>query len=102
MFDINREVSIERNVDATGKRWVVHANRSNGLCYIRPDPDRENAMIPPKMQGLFTKPFLAQAEISKYLKLSWDQAEEVQKRNKQKAERSKKEVASDDDGTESN
>lgn len=102
MFDINREVSIERNVDAEGKRWVIHANRSNGLCYIRPDPDRENAMIPTKMQGLFTKPTLAQAEISKYLKESWDKAEAAMAKNKQKAERSKKEVASDDDGTESN
>jgi len=104
VFDINREVSIEKNVDATGKRWVIHANRSNGLCYIRPDPDRENAQIPKQMQGLFTKASLAKAEIDKYLKLSWDQAEQAQLKNKQKAERiaAKKEAASDDDGTESN
>jgi len=100
MFDINREVSVERNVDAEGKRWVVHANRSNGLCYIRPDPDRENAMIPKGMQGLFTKATLAQAEIKKYLKESWDKAEAVMAKNKQRT--AKKEVASDDNGTESN
>ena len=91
-FNLDREVSIEKNVDALGKKWVIHANRSNGLCYVRPEPDRVDAVIPEDMRGLWTKPSLLKNKLDSYLNKSWDQAEAAA----QKAERKK---AANDAGT---
>lgn len=91
-FNLDREVSIEKNVDALGKKWVIHANRSNGLCYIRPEPDRADAVIPEDMRGLWTKPSLLKNKLDNYLNQSWDQAEAAT----QKAARKK---AANDAGT---
>ena len=74
-FNLDREVAIERNVDATGKKWVIHVNRQNGLCYVRPEPDRSDAVIPEQMKGLWTKPSLLQPRIESYLNASWDKAD---------------------------
>jgi len=74
-FNLDREVSIEKNVDANGKKWVIHMNRQNGLCYVRPEPDRSDAVIPETMKGLWTKPSLLQPRIEEYLNKSWDKAE---------------------------
>ena len=74
-FNLDREVSIERNVDATGRKWIIHVNRQNGLCYVRPEPDRSDAVIPEEMKGLWTKPSLLQPRIKSYLKKSWDKAD---------------------------
>ena len=74
-FNLDREVSMERNVDAEGKKWVIHVNRQNGLCYLRPEPDRVDAIIPKDLQGLWTKPSLLQPKLEQYLKKTWDKAD---------------------------
>ena len=83
-FDLDREVSIEKNIDATGKKWIIHANRQNGLCYVRPEPDRSDAVIPKDLKGLWTKPSLLMPRLKKYLEASWDQAARAQQRNQRK------------------
>ena len=94
-FDLDRAVSIERNIDANGRRWVIHANRQNGLCYARPDPDRSDAHIPEVFKGLWTKASLLQTRIDDYLVKSWDQADAANAaaERKREAAREQKKVA---------
>lgn len=89
-FNLDRQVSIENNVDALGKKWVMHRNRQTGLCYIRPEPDRHDAVIPDNLQGLWTKPALLKQQLDVYLAKTWDKADEANV----KAERKRK-VAND-------
>lgn len=99
-FNLDREVAIERNIDATGKKWVIHANRQNGLCYVRPDPDRVDAVIPDTMKGLWTKAALLQGRILQYLNESWDKADaanQAAERKRQAAREYKK--ASNESGS---
>ena len=100
-FNLDREVSIEKNVDATGKKWVIHVNRQNGLCYVRPEPDRSDAVIPDELQGLWTKPSLLQPKIEDYLNRTWDKAEAANAAAERKREvaREAKKKASNDKGT---
>ena len=97
-FNLDREVSIERNIDANGRKWVIHMNRQNGLCYVRPEPDRSDAVIPKEMKGLWTKPSLLQPRIKDYLVKTWDKADAAnaaaeRKREAAREQQSKKKVA---------
>ena len=85
MYDLNREQHVGANVDALGRKWVIHMNRQNGLCYARPEPDRSDAQIPKNMKGLWTKVGLLEKEIKKYVNDTWDTAEQA----KLQAERKK-------------
>jgi hypothetical protein len=98
-FNLDREVSIQNKVDATGKKWNIHVNKQNGMCYVRPEPDRVDAVIPKPMQGLWTKPSLLEPVLVKYLNESWDQAEvAIQKAERKKAAQK----AANDKGTADN
>lgn len=113
-FDLDRETNLKNNIDAQGKKWVIHKQRSNGLLFVRPDPDRVDAVIPSKLQGLWTKIGLLQAQLDLYLNESWDKADEakikaerkaqaaaeVEARNKAQAKKKVAKKASDDAGTE--
>lgn len=88
-FNLDREVALERNIDALGKKWVVHKQRSNGLLFIRPDPDRVDAVIPSKLQGLWTKIGLLQAQLNLYLNETWDKAEKAKLDAERKAQAAK-------------
>ena len=96
-FNLDREVSIEKNVDATGKKWVIHVNRQNGLCFVRPEPDRSDAVIPETMGGLWTKPSLLEPRIKEYLNRSWDQAEAAKAKAERKAHKAKVEDGATDE-----
>ena len=103
-FSLDREVSIQNNMDATGKKWVIHVNRQNGLCYVRPEPDRSDAVIPSDLQGLWTKPSLLIPKINDYLNKTWDKAEaaNLAAERKREAAREQQKVAkkaSDDKGS---
>ena len=94
VFNLDREISIEKNVDALGKKWEIHYNRGSALCHIRPNPYRSDSIIPEVMSGQWTKPSLLQDKLLSYLKESWDMADAANaaaERTKQaKAEASKK------------
>lgn len=89
-FSLDRELSIEKNVDATGKQWKIHVNRQNGLCYVRPEPDRVDAVIPKGLQGQWTRPSLLKVEIDKYLTESWDKADAANTKAERKREVARK------------
>ena len=84
-FNLDRDISIKNNVDAQGKKWVIHYNRGTSMCYVRPEPDRVDAIIPDELQGLWTKPSLVEPLIRKYLIESWDHADAVARKNARKA-----------------
>lgn len=92
-FNLDREVSIKENVDASGRQWKIHINRSNGLCYVRPEPDRADAVIPKEMQGLWTKPSLLKPQLDKYLADSWDKAEAANAKAERKREAAREHAA---------
>ena len=89
-FNLDRENNIKESVDAFGKQWQVHVQKGNGLCYVRPNPDREDAKIPTKLQGLWTKPSLVQPLIKAHCVASWDQADAA-KQKSDRHEQAKKE-----------
>lgn len=74
-FNLDREISIDKNVDALGKKWNIVHIRGTALYKVIPDPAPHNYMVPKNMQGLWTKPSLLDDEIKKYLKESWDLAD---------------------------
>jgi hypothetical protein len=98
-FNLDREIAIERNVDATGKKWVIHMNRQNGLCYVRPEPDRTDAVIPKDLQGVWTKPALLQPKLNVYLNRTWDQADAANAAAEKKRIASREAKAKAKDGT---
>ena len=105
-FNLDREISIEKKVDAEGKKWVIHVNKQNGLCYLRPEPDRVDAVIPKELQGLWTKPSLLAPKLDIYLNQSWDKADranaEAERKREAAREHSKKVKAkANDSGSES-
>ena len=92
-FNLDRELSIEKNVDALGKQWEVHFNRGSSLCHIRPNPDRSDAQIPEILQGRWTKPSLLKDKLKEYLAESWDKSDKkvaLAERTKQAALEAKK------------
>ncbi len=85
-FNLDRDIAIKNNVDALGKKWVIHYNRGTSMCYVRPDPDRVDAVIPEEFQGLWTKPSIVEPIIKKYLNDSWDKAEAANAKAERKRE----------------
>lgn len=72
-FSIDREESIAKNVDATGKKWHIVPLRGLALYEISAMDDR--VTIPEFLQGRWTKAEWLQERLSKYLSESWDLAD---------------------------
>lgn len=101
-FNLDRVQNIEHNVDANGRKWKIHFNRGTSLCKVRPEPDREDAVIPDNMSGNWTKPSLLQEQITKYVTATWDKADDADikaERKRQAAREHSK--AKNDSGTKS-
>lgn len=86
VYDFDRAQREAQNVDALGKKWVIHFNRQNGLCYARPEPDRSDAHIPDIMGGLWTKASLLEEKIKLHVRKSWDIAEQKRAELERKAQ----------------
>ena len=85
-FNLDRETNIENNIDATGKKWVIQTERGRHLFFVRPDPDRADAVIPDLLQGKWTKRMYLQDAIDTYIKRSWEHADAVAQKNERKAQ----------------
>ena len=94
-YNFDRAQREAEQVDALGKKWIVKVQRQNGLCYARPEPDREDAVIPKQMQGQWTKPSLLLEQINLYIKRTWDKAEEVAAANARTAKAAKEQEHAD-------
>lgn len=88
-FSLDREINEERNIDATGKKWLIHTERGRHLFYTLPEGARPDAVIPDSLQGKFTKRMLLQSLIKKHVQDSWEHAEQVAQKNARKAQAAK-------------
>lgn len=73
-FNLDREQNIEHNIDATGKKWVVYTERGRHFFFVRPEPDRKDAVIPDQIAGRWTKKGLLEDKVKRYVTESWDNA----------------------------
>ena len=96
VFNLDRETNIAANVDALGKKWIIHANKQTGLCYVRPEPDREDAVIPKILRGKWTKPSIVLPLIQQYVTATWDHADKVTTDN-ERTKQAAKELAAKDE-----
>lgn len=92
-FNLDREVNLQNNIDAEGKKWVIKKQRSNGLLFVRPEPDRVDAVIPKELQGLWTKHLLLEGAVKTYLTASWNKVEVANKRKERKEQAAKEQAA---------
>lgn len=88
-FSLDREINVERNIDATGKKWIIHCERGRHLFYTLPEGARPDSVIPDPLQGKFTKRMLLQSLIEKHVQDSWEHAEQVAQKNARKAQAAK-------------
>lgn len=77
-FSLDREESISKNIDATGKKWHIVPVRGFGLYTI--DPMDQRVTIPKCLQGRWTKLAWVQDELTKFLVETWDKAEAASKK----------------------
>lgn len=77
-FNLDRTVSIQNKVDAEGRKWEIHSSRQYpGLVWVRPNPDREDAIIPKQMYGKWTSKDRLSKQMDAYLETSWTKAEQA-------------------------
>lgn len=71
-FSIDREESISKNIDATGKKWNIVPVRGHALYKI--DPMDARITVPECLQGKWTKASWLQDELTKFLNETWDKS----------------------------
>jgi hypothetical protein len=92
-FNLDRETNIANFIDPAGKKWEIHKKNGQALFHIRPNPDREDAVIPELLQGKWTKVVLLQEARDRYLKLAWDESELQARKNARSNELTKEAAA---------
>ena len=91
-FNLDRELNIEHNVDALGKKWNIVHIRGSSLYEARPEPYRSDFQCPEEFGGRWTKPTLLQDQITKYVTSTWDHSAKLdQKRARKKVANKAKE-----------
>ena len=79
-FNLDRQMNIENNIDPTGKKWEIFQIKGSALFEARPNPYREDIVIPDEFTGRWTKPTILQDKINLFLNRMWNKAEEAQKK----------------------
>lgn len=96
-YNLDRQIAIDNNVDALGKKWeITKSSRESNLFMAIPNPYRNDFVCPKPFGGRWTSKDLLQEQITLYLKQSWDQAEAITQKNarkKQAAEEAAAEMA---------
>lgn len=88
-FSLNRDESIQNNIDATGKKWSIVPVRGLALYKVEPMDPRIN--VPKAIGGQWTKQEWLQEKVNRFLNESWDKAEEARQRT-ERTEQAKKEA----------
>ncbi len=74
-FNIDRDTNLKERIDPTGRKWEVHTKRGSSLYHARPNPDRDDAVIPSLFHGEWTKAELLLEKIDLYLVRAWDKSD---------------------------
>ena len=85
-FTLDRDANLQQNIDPTGRKWAIHTKRGSNLFYARPDPDREDAVIPTLIEGHWTKITLLQERIDLFLQRTWRDSDRQAERNRRTVE----------------
>ena len=88
-FNLDRELNIQHNVDALGKKWNVVHIRGTALYEARPEPYRSDFQCPKEFAGQWTKPPVLKELITKYVTRTWDKSEKASQKNDRKAYKNK-------------
>lgn len=73
---IDRRYSEKNNIDSHGRKWKMHSSKQHpGLVWARPDPDREDAVIPKQFEGKWTSKERLSKQIALYITADWNKAE---------------------------
>ncbi len=75
VFNLDREQNLKERIDPTGRKWEVHTKRGSSLYHARPNPDRDDAVIPSLFYGEWTKAELLLEKIDLYLTRAWDKSD---------------------------
>lgn len=84
-FDLDREQSIERNVDAFGRQWKISTIRGSNLYRAFSEQLRADAATPELIDGRWTKVPLLETRIRQYVADTWRMADEKAKKAAGKA-----------------
>jgi len=74
-FNLDRDTNLKARIDPTGRKWEIHGKRGSSLYRARPNPDRDDAVIPKLFAGDWTKPELLLEKIDLYLVRAWDDSD---------------------------
>jgi hypothetical protein len=86
-FNLDRKISIENHIDPTGRKWEIKGERGSALVHVRPNPDREDAIIPREFGGKWTSPSVLNEKVVQWLENQWNKSDAEAIRRAQQANR---------------
>lgn len=90
---ITREHCVSKNIDPTGKKWVISHIKQTSLYEICVDKKGDAVRAPSypnaEMEGFFTHSTKAQKAIEQYLTAAWDASEAASAKAERKAQAEK-------------
>lgn len=75
-FNLDRKISIENHIDPTGRKWEIKGERGSSLVHVRPNPDREDAVIPRDFAGKWTSPSVLNDKVVQWLESQWNKSDQ--------------------------
>lgn len=88
---IDRDHCVSNNIDPKGNKWAIFKVNGTALYQVEVEEGNKQVAKPERLLGRFTKPSLAQEELTKFITERWDdsdqEAQKLARRNhKQKVE----------------
>lgn len=74
-FNIDRHISIENDIDPTGKKWEIKGTRGSALVCAQPNPGTATSAIPAEFAGQWTSPSTLKEKITHWLNVQWDKSD---------------------------
>ncbi len=88
-FSLDRELNIENNVDAEGRKWEIKKKPHSAMYFAVAVNARSDLAVPEIIKGIWTKPDLLQSKIKMWVTKTWDKAAEADKKAEPKRERAR-------------
>lgn len=71
-FNLDRDLNIQNNVDALGRKWHIVHIRGSALYEARPEPYRSDFQCPDEFKGRYTNTPMLLERIKVYVTKTWD------------------------------
>jgi len=69
---LERSTAIPKNIDPTGRQWVMKYVRGSSCVKAQPEPFRKGFICPELFKGLWTSKVKLQEQITLHLTRAWD------------------------------